>query len=137
MNQTLTRVTAQTERSLTTVPTFAQLEAYRAHCSARGCYPFHSAELDMDLPVDCPWYPAEGGFVQVRCSGHQVSGPRPARDVVSRARWDVVTHAGGGELPSAVVRLLRAKGLCRGDHQIYTIRTADLNAAVLRAAQQR
>ena len=91
----------------------------------------------MDLPVDCPWYPAEGGFVQVRCSGHQVSSLRPARDRVSRVRWDVVTHAGGGELPSAVVRLLRAKGLCRGGHQLYTIRTADLNAAVLRAAQQR
>lgn len=90
----------------------------------------------MDLPADCPWYPAEGGFVQVRCSGQQVSSLRPARDGVSRERWDVVTPAGSGELPSAVVRLLRAKGLCRGDHQLYTIGTADLNAAVLRAAQQ-
>ena len=91
----------------------------------------------MDLPVDCPWYPAEGGFVQVRCSGRQVRSLRSARDRVGPVRWDVVTHAGGGELPSAVVRLLRAKGLCRGGHQLYTIRTADLNAAVLRAAQQR
>lgn len=91
----------------------------------------------MDLPVDCPWYPAEGGFVQVRCSGHRVGSLTQVRDRVSPVRWDVVTHAGGGELPGVVVRQLRARGLCRGDHQLYTIRTTDLNAAVLRATQQR
>jgi hypothetical protein len=89
----------------------------------------------MDLPADCPWYPAEGGFVQVRRGGDQVSSVRPVHDRASHLRWDVITHAGGGELPGAVVRQLRARGLCRGDHQLYTIRTADLNAAVLRAAR--